>query len=406
MQFFGLVNTLLTADRSTVKQDLTIRRYEVIPLSPNSGLIEWVPYSDPLHHVIKQYRDARKILLNIEQRLMQKMAPDYASLMLIQKVEVFEYALHMTAGQDLAKVLWLRSPNAEVWLDRRTNFTRSLAVMSMVGYILGLGDRHTCNLMLDRNSGEIIHIDFGDCFEVAMHREKYPEKVPFRLTRMLVNAMEVSGVEGSFRFVCERVLRVLRKNRNSLMALLEAFIYDPLINWRLVDQRKIKPAQADDRPPDTRNQQQHQQPQLRQPQLQKTNSNDKSSTGSEVEPTSNAMVIQGGDPQSQSQNTANTPPNVDRRRSLIAGVDEVNAAPTEQPNEKALSVVARVESKLKGTDFMEDSSKSKSRDRTATAPAPAAPCVLDIPQQVQRLIEEATSHINLCQAYVGWCPFW
>lgn len=64
--------------------------------------------------------------------------------------------------------------------------------MSMVGYILGLGDRHPSNLMLDRLSGKILHIDFGDCFEVAMTREKFPEKIPFRLTRMLVNAMEVS----------------------------------------------------------------------------------------------------------------------------------------------------------------------------------------------------------------------
>lgn len=117
--------------------------------------------------MIKQYRDARNIMLNVEQRLMMKMAPDYATLLLIHKVEVFEYALSMTTGQDLAKVLWLKSPNAEVWLDRRTAFTRSLAVMSMVGYILGLGDRHTCNLMLDRHSGEIVHIDFGDCFEVS-----------------------------------------------------------------------------------------------------------------------------------------------------------------------------------------------------------------------------------------------
>jgi Phosphatidylinositol 3- and 4-kinase len=63
--------------------------------------------------------------------------------------------------------------------------------MSMVGYILGLGDRHPSNLMLDRFTGKILHIDFGDCFEVAMQRDKFPERVPFRLTRMLVNAMEV-----------------------------------------------------------------------------------------------------------------------------------------------------------------------------------------------------------------------
>lgn len=46
--------------------------------------------------------------------------------------------------------------------------------------------------MLDRLNGKILHIDFGDCFEVAMTREKFPEKIPFRLTRMLINAMEVS----------------------------------------------------------------------------------------------------------------------------------------------------------------------------------------------------------------------
>lgn len=49
--------------------------------------------------------------------------------------------------------------------------------MSMVGYVLGLGDRHPSNLMLDRKSGKVLHIDFGDCFEVAMQREKFPEKV-------------------------------------------------------------------------------------------------------------------------------------------------------------------------------------------------------------------------------------
>jgi FKBP12-rapamycin complex-associated protein len=70
--------------------------------------------------------------------------------------------------------------------------------------------------------------------QVAMHRDKYPEKIPFRLTRMLINAMEVSGIEGNFRFTCERVMRVLRDNRESVMAVLEAFVYDPLINWRLL----------------------------------------------------------------------------------------------------------------------------------------------------------------------------
>lgn len=54
---------------------------------------------------------------------------------------------------------------------------------------------HNSNMMLDRVTGRVVHIDFGDCFEVAMQRDKFPEKVPFRLTRMLVNAMEVSMID-------------------------------------------------------------------------------------------------------------------------------------------------------------------------------------------------------------------
>ena len=42
------------------------------------------------------------------------MAPDYENLTLMQKVEVFQCALDNTTGQDLYKVLWLKSKNSEV----------------------------------------------------------------------------------------------------------------------------------------------------------------------------------------------------------------------------------------------------------------------------------------------------
>lgn len=222
MQLFGLCNTLLANDSESFKRHLNIQRFPAIPLSQNSGLLGWVPHSDTLHVLIREYRESRKILLNIEHRIMLQMAPDYDNLTLMQKVEVFGYALDNTTGQDLYRVLWLKSKSSEAWLERRTNYTRSLGVMSMVGYILGLGDRHPSNLMLDRITGNIVHIDFGDCFEVAMKREKYPERVPFRLTRMLTYAMEVSNIEGSFRITCEHVMRVLRENKESIMAVLEA----------------------------------------------------------------------------------------------------------------------------------------------------------------------------------------
>ena len=112
--------------------------------------------------------------------------------------------------------------------------------MSMVGYILGLGDRHPSNIMLERHSGKIVHIDFGDCFEIAMRREKFPEKIPFRLTRMLTKAMEVSSIEVNYRSTCENTMKVMRENKESLLAIMEAFVYDPLISFRLLNPKMFK----------------------------------------------------------------------------------------------------------------------------------------------------------------------
>ena len=63
-----------------------------------AGLIGWVPNCDTLHALIREYRDVRKIPLNVEHRLMLGMAPDYDHLTVIQKVEVFEHALESTSG--------------------------------------------------------------------------------------------------------------------------------------------------------------------------------------------------------------------------------------------------------------------------------------------------------------------
>ncbi|XP_068617992.1 serine/threonine-protein kinase mTor-like [Battus philenor] len=336
MQLFGLVNTLLQSDTNTYRHDLAIQRYAVIPLSPNSGLIGWVPQCDTLYNLISDYRDKKsnKLALNTEQQIMQRMASDYQKLMLKHKVEIFEYTLSQTPGNDLARLLWLKSPSAEAWFERRTNYTRSLAVMSMVGYILGLGDRHPSNIMLHRVSGKVLHIDFGDCFEVTQTREKFPEKIPFRLTRMLINAMEVTGIEGTYRFTCESVMHVLHKHRDSVMAVLEAFVYDPLLNWRLIDNDR--------------------------------HSITESSFSSDIDSSYSLP--------SRSRNHLH--------------YESLEMPPEANLNKRALSILNRIRDKLTGRDF------------------PQIEAVVSVPKQVDMLIKIATNNENLCQCYIGWCPFW
>lgn len=74
MQLFGLVNTLLNNDHESAKRHLSIQRFSVTPLSPSAGLLGWVTHSDTIHVLIKQYRDQRKILVDIEHKLMQQVS--------------------------------------------------------------------------------------------------------------------------------------------------------------------------------------------------------------------------------------------------------------------------------------------------------------------------------------------
>lgn len=67
-----------------------------------------------------------------------------------------------------------------------------------VGYILGLGDRHVQNILIDCKTAELVHIDLGVAFEQGKILPT-PETVPFRLTRDIVDGMGVAGVEGIFR---------------------------------------------------------------------------------------------------------------------------------------------------------------------------------------------------------------
>jgi FKBP12-rapamycin complex-associated protein len=114
MQLFGLINTLLSRDLKASRYHLGIERYPVIPLAPECGLIGWVQNCDTLHTLIRDYREYKKIPLNIEQRLMLQVAPDYDNLTLMQKVEVFLATIENTSSQDIANVLWLKSKDAEV----------------------------------------------------------------------------------------------------------------------------------------------------------------------------------------------------------------------------------------------------------------------------------------------------
>lgn len=123
-----------------------------------------------------------------------------------------------------------RFEDPDEWFEKRLAYTRSTAAISILGHVLGLGDRHCHNILLDEKSGEVVHIDLGVSFE-AGRVLPVPEVVPFRLTRDLVDAMGYTKTEGVFRRCCEFTMDTLREERESIMTLLNVLRYDPLVNW-------------------------------------------------------------------------------------------------------------------------------------------------------------------------------
>ena len=93
----------------------------------------------------------------------------------------------------------------------------------MVGHVLGLGDRHGENILLEESTGGVFHVDFNCLFDKGRTFEK-PEMVPFRLTHNMVDAMGPYGYEGPFRKSSELTLRLLRQSKDTLMTILETFL--------------------------------------------------------------------------------------------------------------------------------------------------------------------------------------
>lgn len=226
----------------------------MVPLGPRSGIIQWVEGAVPMFSMYKRWHQRRQQRHEVtkkgsERQIPQKPADQYYNKLIphlrdhgIHNLDnrkewplpimrqVMMELIEETPDDLLSLELWLSSKNSQEWHRLTTNLTRSIAVMSIIGYIIGLGDRHLDNLLVDFKSGEIIHIDYNVCFEKGA-KLRIPERVPCRLTQNMVKVFGLTGVNGVFRQSCEHTLEILRGGKETLLTLLEAFVYDPLVDW-------------------------------------------------------------------------------------------------------------------------------------------------------------------------------
>jgi hypothetical protein len=117
----------------------------------------------------------------------------------------------------------------------RRAYTDTLAVWSMLGWILKLGDRHLENIMM-LPGARIAHIDFEAIFEHGRYLP-VPELIPFRLTPNLTHALGPAGAKGRFTQTAVKALTAFSAGAEpALKSPIDIFRFDPFYSRRSVAQ--------------------------------------------------------------------------------------------------------------------------------------------------------------------------
>lgn len=221
MQFLAIANSMMTRRIDSYGNNMNYRakNYSVVPLGPRSGLISWVDGVVPIFSLYKKWqqreaahpkKDKQSVMFRPTDLYYNKLTPLLAKHNLDPAkssraewpVEVMKQVLgeliNETPKDLIAKELWCHSTNAASWRQVIRTYSVSVAVMSVIGYVIGLGDRHLDNILINLSTGEIVHIDYNVCFEKGKTL-RVPEKVPFRMTPNLEEALGVTGIEVSER---------------------------------------------------------------------------------------------------------------------------------------------------------------------------------------------------------------
>ncbi|KAM7542492.1 hypothetical protein Aperf_G00000017064 [Anoplocephala perfoliata] len=222
------------ATRIPFANPMRIRTYIVVPLARRSGVIEWCEGTIPLGEWLandssgahQRYHPADlppnqakiKLASARDKPIERRMAIFSEICSKIQPVLGYYFVEHF--------------PEANAWYAAKRRYTTSLAASSILGYLVGLGDRHPQNLLLHPLTGEIVHIDLGIAFDQGRLMPT-PEVVPFRLTRDLVHALGPLGVETGFVGAAESALRAFSSASEVILTLLEVLLHDPLYSWSL-----------------------------------------------------------------------------------------------------------------------------------------------------------------------------
>ncbi|KAJ1902440.1 hypothetical protein LPJ66_000051 [Kickxella alabastrina] len=246
-QLFHVINRFMRTSGGKVSgqalpfaSGMHIRTYQVVPLTKRCGVLQWVDNTTPFGNWFREnepkYRPGAPGFSQLRNTVHTVHKEKEVTVQ--EKLEVFERVCAQ-APPIFRFFFYEHFYHAQSWFEHRETYIRSAAASSIAGWVLGIGDRHLQNILIDQTTAELVHIDLGIAFDLGKLLP-IPELVPFRLTREMVDGMGMLGLNGTFRHFCQAALEAMRENARVVITILNVLKVDPLYMWSLIPLRLDK----------------------------------------------------------------------------------------------------------------------------------------------------------------------
>ncbi|EAT40123.1 AAEL008123-PA [Aedes aegypti] len=260
-QLLGTISNQLALDRHCKEHQLSVRTYEVIPIRVDFGIIGWLSNTSSIKNIAVrsmvrfntdgdvtgainaeyiQFLHEASGMTRSPSTPLSKLYGKVAAACTPERITLKFNELRYKIKEDTFKrALFEMAVSAESFYSLRGNFAKSLMAMNVSCWILGIGDRHTSNVLIDRSNGKLAGVDFGIAFGAGTRDQGIPEMVPFRLTPQFVNVMEPMRTSGMMSKCMVYTLRCLRDSRKLLRSCLQVFVREPTVDWLEAAQRRF-----------------------------------------------------------------------------------------------------------------------------------------------------------------------
>ena len=256
-QLMSAMNATLDASAPCAARGLRMRTYAVAPLSTSVGLLEWMDGTETLKGFMegaitrgtderqvkaewKQYESAHLKYMEYANKLAAKGPKAFCQSMIGETASADKRELagrRLEAAQALAprnllgRGILAHAAGAESFLAMRATFASSLAALTVAQYVLGIGDRHLENFMIEPATGRATAIDFGMAFGHATYMLPVPELMAVRLTAQMTSFLQPLDTSVLLKAAMQHTLGALKDKRDDLLRLMEVFVAEPLLDW-------------------------------------------------------------------------------------------------------------------------------------------------------------------------------